>query len=148
MRCADMDPAADQVEAPLEWSGAVPFLTMVQAAIDPEGTEAWGDQFLRWYQPEKWLGEHRAAAVWLGQKLRGPRLDWVPVDERLPDDNITVICWLEPGGEWFSGWHADGRWHDAASGGAMEGVTHWAEPVGPNVRAKRLDPAQETGENQ
>ena len=64
--------------------------------------------------------------------LRAQRLHWVPVSERLPDDDITVICWLEPGGEWFSGWHADGRWHDAASGGRMEGVTHWADPVGPN----------------
>ncbi|WP_396180004.1 DUF551 domain-containing protein [Flavobacterium sp.] len=58
-------------------------------------------------------------------------LVWHPVAERLPDADITVLCWLEPGGEWFPGWYEDGRWHDAAHGGLLENVTHWAEPKGP-----------------
>lgn len=59
-------------------------------------------------------------------------LTWVSVDRALPDDDITVLCWLEPGGEWFSGYHDGHRWIDCASGGRLDGVTHWAEPAGPN----------------
>ena len=58
-------------------------------------------------------------------------LTWTPVDVATPDDEVTVLCWLEPGGEWFSGWHEAGRWHDAAHGGPLDNVTYWAEPVGP-----------------
>ena len=59
------------------------------------------------------------------------RMTWHPVDLSLPDAEITVLCWLEPGNEWFSGWFDGREWIDAASGGRMEVVTHWAEPNGP-----------------
>lgn len=59
-------------------------------------------------------------------------MEWHPAS-RKPDADITVLCWLEPGGEWFSGWWDGESWLDAAHGGPMEKVTHWAEPKGPGV---------------
>lgn len=59
-------------------------------------------------------------------------LIWHPVAERLPDSDITVICWTEDG-EWYSGWHDGDGWRDAATGGELDGVTHWAEPEGPEA---------------
>ena len=59
-------------------------------------------------------------------------LGWHSAEKRKPDSDTTVMCWLADG-EWFSGWWDDerGQWLDAASGGALETVTHWAEPEGP-----------------
>lgn len=64
---AQQAPSSDA--SPLEWPGAVPFLTMVQSVVAPDA-DPWGDEFLAWYEPSKWMGEHRACAVWLGAKLR------------------------------------------------------------------------------
>lgn len=61
-------------------------------------------------------------------------LTWHPVAERLPDSDITVLCWLEPGGKWYSGWLDGQTWYDAATGAEMDGVTAWAEPCGPGAR--------------
>ena len=69
-------------------------------------------------------------------------LQWHDASQRKPDGDITVLCWLGPGGEWYAGWWDRSRWFDAATGGALEGVTHWAEPVGPNVRAETGPTAQ------
>jgi hypothetical protein len=63
--------------------------------------------------------------------VRTEALVWTPTALALPDADITVLCWLEPGAEWFSGWWDGAQWLDAASGGVMEHVTHWAEPAGP-----------------
>lgn len=59
-------------------------------------------------------------------------LGWHSADKRKPDSDMTVLCWMADG-EWFSGWWdaGSGRWLDAASGGTLETVTHWAEPEGP-----------------
>lgn len=61
-------------------------------------------------------------------------LTWKPIGEGLPDSDVTVLVWLETG-EWFSAWWDDDDetrgWYDAATGGRIEGVTHWAEPQGP-----------------
>lgn len=52
------------------WAGAGAFIQHVQVAAGLAGaTGHWPDEFLAWYQPEKWLGEHRGAAVFLGQKF-------------------------------------------------------------------------------
>ena len=58
-------------------------------------------------------------------------LTWTPASTK-PDSDTTVLCWTSEG-EWFSGWWDDhaGCWFDAASGGLLEVVTHWAEPRGP-----------------
>jgi len=58
-------------------------------------------------------------------------LEWHAASDRLPDADITVLMWLQPAGEWFSGWHDFDGWHDASSGALVRGVTHWAEPEGP-----------------
>jgi hypothetical protein len=60
---------ASQAEEALEWSGAVPFVTMVQSLAAPDAGP-WGDEFLAWYEPERWFGEHRACAIWLGEKMK------------------------------------------------------------------------------
>lgn len=57
-------------------------------------------------------------------------LTWQPASSP-PDADITVLCWMAGSGEWFSGWWDGQQWSDAATGGPLEGVTHWAEPEGP-----------------
>lgn len=59
-------------------------------------------------------------------------LAWNDATQRQPDSDITVLCWMADG-EWFSGWWDDerGQWFDAATGGVLEVVTHWANPEGP-----------------
>lgn len=61
-------------------------------------------------------------------------LTWAPASTK-PDSDITVLCWREADQEWFSGWWDDeaGAWFDCATGGIVEGVTHWAEPKGPQA---------------
>lgn len=58
-------------------------------------------------------------------------LTWTPASTK-PDADTTVLCWT---GEWFSGWWDDeaGAWFDAATGGIVEGVTHWAHVGGPQA---------------
>lgn len=58
---------------------------------------------------------------------RPETLTWTPASTK-PDADITVLCW--DGEEWFSGWWDD-AWFDAASGGTVEHVTHWAHVEGP-----------------
>jgi hypothetical protein len=52
---------------------AVAFVTMVQNSA---GIEAgiWGDEWLAWYEKEKWLNIERALAVFIGKKLAQPDL--------------------------------------------------------------------------
>lgn len=60
------------------------------------------------------------------------QLQWHDAGQRLPDSDITVVCWGPDG--FFTGWWADDckQWIDCASGGVVEvTVTHWAEPKGP-----------------
>jgi hypothetical protein len=64
----------------------------------------------------------------------------------LPDADITVLCWLEPGSEWFTGWWDGHAWLDAATGGTLDGVTHWAEPCGPEDGEPTPDAAAEERE--
>jgi hypothetical protein len=58
---------------PLEWSGAVPFLTMAQNVAGIEDEKPWGDEFLAWYEEDRWFGEHRGCAVFVGMKIRAIR---------------------------------------------------------------------------
>ncbi len=60
-------------------------------------------------------------------------LHWTRVDQALPDADITVLCWLEPMGQWFAGWWDGLEWRDAATGGTLDNVTHWSEPRGPGA---------------
>ena len=59
-------------------------------------------------------------------------LTWTPASTK-PDADTTVLCWT--GEEWFAGWWDDeaGAWFDAATGGIVEGVTHWAHVGGPQA---------------
>lgn len=49
------------------WAGAVAFIQHAQNAAGAPGH--WADEFLTWYKPDEWFGEHRAAAVFVGQKI-------------------------------------------------------------------------------
>ena len=61
-------------------------------------------------------------------------LTWTPAAIK-PDADISVLCWRDDAEvcEWFAGWWDDqaGAWFDCASGGIVEGVTHWANVEGP-----------------
>ena len=58
-------------------------------------------------------------------------LTWSPVATK-PDSETTVLCCRDTD-EWFSGWYDDevDCWFDCATGGVVEGVTHWAHVEGP-----------------
>jgi hypothetical protein len=62
---------------------------------------------------------------------------WIPVEERLPDADITVMVHgpdMDP--PMWLGWYDDEResWFEV-SASTIEGVTHWAElPNGPPGR--------------
>lgn len=53
-----------------DWSGAGAFIQHAQNAAGSAGADGhWLDEFLAWYKPADWMGEHRAAAVFLGSKI-------------------------------------------------------------------------------
>ena len=56
---------------------------------------------------------------------------WVPVDQDMPDQGMTVLVTLEGEGEptWL-GWHDGIGWCDVSTGGYFSGrVTGWAETL-------------------
>ncbi len=59
-------------------------------------------------------------------------IDWQNMGTR-PDDTTTVLCWRDAEQEWFAGWWDDEAfaWFDCATGGIVEGVTHWVHVRGP-----------------
>jgi hypothetical protein len=73
---AEADDRIEALEAELadvqEWSGAVAFVTTVQNVVDADGPP-WGDEFLAWYKPDQWFGEHRACAVFIGEKMKAAK---------------------------------------------------------------------------
>lgn len=80
---------AQQAE-PTEWAGAGAFIQHVQVAAGLAGSRGhWPDEFLAWYKPADWLGEHRAAAVFLGKKLATPTP--APAAEPLTDERVSAI---------------------------------------------------------
>lgn len=54
---------------------------------------------------------------------------WIPVTERLPDDEETVMVALKDAGEpvWL-GWHDEDGWHEVGAGNLGDSVTHW-QPI-------------------
>ena len=61
-------------------------------------------------------------------------LTWRDATQRLPDDDTTVLLWVEYDNEsdWCAGWRDGDVWRDASSAMPVSGqVTHWAEPSGP-----------------
>ena len=53
-------------------------------------------------------------------------IEWIPVDEQMPDDGMTVLIAFELADPWL-GWHEDGQWRQVDSA-PVDGVTHWAVP--------------------
>lgn len=62
-------------------------------------------------------------------------IEWVPVAERLPDDEITVFLWTEGGNEEaWPGWRVGNAWRWSDGAPVEYDVTHWAEwPKGPRA---------------
>ena len=61
------------------------------------------------------------------------RVQWIPVSDRLPDDELTVLVFMPHASEqvWL-GFYADGNWRCADGFYMAHPVTHWAEmPEGP-----------------
>lgn len=52
----------------------------------------------------------------LGEKIINPLPSaertgkWIPVSERLPDDDSTVLIWLEGGEQYELGWYGGNQW--------------------------------------
>ncbi|MEJ1934502.1 hypothetical protein WDZ92_30260, partial [Nostoc sp. NIES-2111] len=112
-------PAPEGADEQPTWSGATPFLRQVQSATGSAGeTGDWGDEFLAWYQPDHWFGEHRAAAVFLGSKIAAlaapaplttdaelerrtgePHVDGWPLVSGLPSpaEGDEPACWIDGG---------------------------------------------------
>jgi len=81
------------------------------------------------------------AAVLADRKSRGPAqgvsIDWIPVTEKLPDDDLCVLIALADG-EVFAGFMDAGRWRYVVSADLVkQTVTHWAAmPAGPVLGEK------------
>lgn len=76
------------------------------------------------------------AAWWSGtEHVPSAREPWTAVEERLPDDDITVMVALKDSDEpvWF-GYHDEAGWHSATDGAPITSmVTHWKPtPEGPH----------------
>jgi hypothetical protein len=62
------------------------------------------------------------------------QLTWHDATQRMPDDDTTVLLWIDYGNEsdWCSGYRDGDVWRDAVGTFVVTGkVTHWAEPSGP-----------------
>lgn len=68
-----------------------------------------------------------------GARLAARALHWIDVAAGLPDDDITVLCWIGETCVWFAGWHDADGWRDAVHGNMIEGVTHWSDPIAPGA---------------
>jgi hypothetical protein len=67
---------------------------------------------------------------------------WIPSTTK-PDADLTVLCWRTEDGfsEWFAGWwDAAGSWFDCATGGRVEGVSHWADVDSPIAALAQPEP--------
>ena len=60
-------------------------------------------------------------------------LSWHSVTDALPDADLTVLLWVETGGEsdWVSGWLDGDTWRDSTAMPVAGQVTHWSEVAGP-----------------
>ena len=61
-------------------------------------------------------------------------LEWHDVHARLPDEDLTVLAWVQRQGEqdWTTAFLDAGIWREAESGGIVDGtVLRWACPEGP-----------------
>jgi len=66
---------------------------------------------------------------------------WHDATQRKPDCSITVLCWLQTDSDGRPGVDVDfecgywesltGMWVSCVTGDELPGVTHWAEPQGP-----------------
>lgn len=76
------------------------------------------------------LHRYRSQIVRLKEAAR-----WIPVGERLPDDDLTVMVACKDSDEpvWL-GYHDETGWVSATDGAPITGlVTHWKQmPEGPN----------------
>jgi hypothetical protein len=52
--------------------------------------------------------------------------NWIPVSERLPDENQVVLCMRRNGSYWVAQWtYIDWMWYDENEWRTEKEVTHW-----------------------
>ena len=77
------------------------------------------------------------------------QLRWVPVTERLPDAEISVLLWLQAADgstDWGVGhWTGDGWLLDWCGAAPEDQVVAWAEPGGPGLNVRGEAPAAHHG---
>jgi hypothetical protein len=52
-------------------------------------------------------------------------MTWIPVEESLPDDEITVLIALSDGDVWFGNIEAGTWWYQGGISTRSVDVTHW-----------------------
>lgn len=69
-------------------------------------------------------------------------LQWHPAAGPKPDTDITVAVWSAADALLTAYWDSVlCQWIDCASGGEIDDVTHWADPLGPVPQAEAIAPA-------
>jgi hypothetical protein len=92
-------------------------------------------------QRDIWLKNSRSGKAFRAAKRaveiarsEGTAAGWIPVSERLPDDDLTVmIAMAESDEPWWLGYHSHGGWHCVDATQPASAVTHWKPmEAGPN----------------
>lgn len=55
--------------------------------------------------------------------------------DRLPDVELTVLCWLDADLSFYVGYWDGKHWRSQENDIVLDGVTHWAVPFGPSREA-------------
>ena len=58
-------------------------------------------------------------------------LDWIRVEDRMPDDGMMVLCHIAED-DMRMACHDDGKWWDGDCLFIRSKITHWCEPVPPS----------------
>jgi hypothetical protein len=61
----------------------------------------------------------------------GEMLEWHDAYQRKPAIAKIVLCWNAGAAEFLTGYWDGTAWIGCKSGGRVQGVTNWAEPMGP-----------------
>jgi hypothetical protein len=81
---------------------------------------------VRWMTDDNWLADMVEIAAAEIARLRDERR-WVPVGERLPEDNVAVLAWGPCNGGAEMVWREQGKWRLSYVGTHVPDVTytHW-----------------------
>jgi hypothetical protein len=109
------------------------MLDILQALVHGVGNMTYGD-------PDDADAVKAADVVrWAAAEIARLREErrWIPVGERLPTDNVAVLCWVDGCGAEMV-WRQKGQWFLSFAGYPISDstYTHWQPlPPGPEVEA-------------